>query len=159
MNAKEVFDVCHTRYRSLRNWVTDSAGAIHSVDLDSPLDGYQWRPDRARACEYIADFERIGRAALRRPSWKGRLQLFESYFLRGMNYKRAVKAVGVSENTFDFWYREIKRTLGAEFSRTGLFPPVRYFQPRTAHAPERPPRRREMRRIQYPSPTSRTASP
>jgi hypothetical protein len=39
--------------------------------------GYSWRPARGRACEYIADFERIGRDALRRPEWKGRLKLFE----------------------------------------------------------------------------------
>lgn len=137
MTAKEIFDVCHARYRRLREWLVDSTGAVRSVDFDSPLEGYQWRPDRARACEYIADFERIGRRALRRPEWKGRLKLFNVYFVRGADYRRAVRLVGVAEGTFDYWYQEVKRTLGTEFSRAGLFPPSRYFQPRTAQPPRR----------------------
>lgn len=134
MTRKEIFDVCHARYHRLREWLTDSAAAVHSVDLHSPLEGYQWRPDRARACEYIADFERIGRRSLRRPQWKGRLKLFNVYFVGGADYRNAVRAVGVSEGTFDYWYQEVRKVVGAEFSRTGLFPPSRYFQPRNAHS-------------------------
>jgi len=130
MTAKEIFDVCYARYRRLREWLGDSAGTVRSVDFDSPLEGYQWRPDRARACEFIADFERIGRRGLRRPEWKGRLRLFNAYFVRGADYRRAVRLVGVAEGTFDYWYQEVKRTLGAEFARVGLFPPSRYFQSR-----------------------------
>jgi hypothetical protein len=135
MTRQEIFDVCHARYRRLREWLADSTAAVHSVDLEAPLEGYQWRPDRARACEYIADFERIARHALRRPQWKGRLKLFNVYFVRGADYKNAVRAVGVAEGTFDYWYQEVKKILGAEFLRTGLFPPSRYFQPRNAHPP------------------------
>ncbi|HKS82731.1 MAG TPA: hypothetical protein VJR23_14605 [Candidatus Acidoferrales bacterium] len=127
MKAAEIFQVCHSRYKNLCGWLRATAGEISAVDLESPLEGYQWRPDRARACEYVADFERIGRQALRRPEWRGRLKLFEIYFLRETEYRRAVSLVGVAEGTFDYWYREVKRTLGAEFSRTGLFPPWRYF--------------------------------
>jgi hypothetical protein len=132
MKAKEIFEVCHARYRGLREWLTNSTGSVRSVALDTPSSGYHWRPDRARACEYIADFERIGRHALRRPEWKGRLKLFEVCFLRGTEYRRAVSLVGVAEGTFDYWYREVKRALGAEFSRTGLYPPSRYFHPSSA---------------------------
>jgi len=132
MTASEIFDVCFARYRSLRDWLADSTGAVRSVDYDTPLEGYQWRPDRARACEYMADFERIGRRALRRRQWKGRLRLFNAYFVGGADYRRAVRLVGVAECTFDYWYREVKRTVGAEFARTGLFPPSRYFESRMA---------------------------
>jgi hypothetical protein len=129
MKATEVFDVCHARYRGLREWLADTRGAVRSVHLDTPSEGgYQWRPSRARACEYVADFERIGRHALRRPEWKGRLKLFETYFLQGAEYRRAIGIVGVADGTFDYWYQEVKRALGAEFSRTGLFPPARYFK-------------------------------
>jgi hypothetical protein len=123
MKAAEMFDVCHGRYRNLREWLAESSSSIRSVNLKTPSPGYQWRPDRARACEYIANFERIGRHALRRPEWKGRLKLFEIYFLGSFEYKTAIRLVGVAEGTFDYWYREVKRALGAEFSRTGLFPP------------------------------------
>ncbi len=130
MKSTDIFDECHGRYRGLREWLADSAGAVRSLDFEKPSAGYLWRPDRARACEYIADFERIGRHALRRPEWKGRLKLFNIYFLRGAEYRRAIRLVGVAEGTFDYWYREVKRAIGAEFSRTGLYPPSRYFNVR-----------------------------
>jgi hypothetical protein len=129
MKATEIFGVCHGRYRSLREWLANSSGSVRALGLGKPSSGYQWRPDRARACEYVADFERIGRHALRRPEWKGRLKLFEIYFLHDMEYRRAISIVGVAEGTFDYWYREVKRALGAEFSRTGLYPPAIYFRP------------------------------
>ena len=49
MKAVEIFDVCHGRYRGLREWLDDSAGAVRSVDLGKPSEGYHWRPGRARA--------------------------------------------------------------------------------------------------------------
>jgi hypothetical protein len=128
MKAREIFEVCHGRYRGLRGWLLESAGAVRCVDLETTSDGYQWRPDRGRACEYVADFERIGRNGLRRPEWQGRLRLFEAYFLQGLAYEKARAEVGVAEGTFDYWYQEVKKALGAEFSRTGLFPPSRYFR-------------------------------
>jgi hypothetical protein len=137
VKAVEVFDTCYARYRGLRDWLKDSSQSVRAVSLDTPSSGYQWRPDRARACEYIADFERIGRHALRRPEWKGRLKLFHTYFLHGADYRRSVRLVGVAEGTFDYWFGEVKRSVGAEFSRTGLFPPGRYFQSRGLAAAER----------------------
>ena len=127
MKAAEIFEVCHARYRGLRDWLADSTGSVRALDLDTPSSGYQWRPERARASEYVADFERIGRLALRRPEWKGRLKLFEIYFLNGVEYRRAISLVGVAVGTFDYWLSEVKRALGREYARTGLFPPSRYF--------------------------------
>lgn len=43
----------------------------------------------------------------------------------------------VAEGTFEHWFREVKRSVGTEFSRTGLFPPGRYFQSRGSAAAER----------------------
>src|SRR6202034_3003293 len=127
MKAAEMFNECHARYRGLHEWLDDSLGQVRALDLESPSTGYQWRPEHSRACEYVADFQRIGRHALRRPEWKGRLKLFEIYFLGSFEYKTAIRLLGVAEGTFDYWYREVKRALGAEFSRTGLYPPSRYF--------------------------------
>jgi len=140
MKAEDMFYECHARYRSLREWLADSSGAVRSIELGQPFGKYTWRPDRTRACEYVADFERIGREALRRPRWKGRLKLFEECFVRNVEYRRAVRAVGVSEVTFDYWYAEVKRAVGREFARKQLYPPWRYFlrrneTPATAAAP------------------------
>lgn len=127
MKSSEVFEVCHKRYRGLRGWLDEATGQVRALELDTPSAGYQWRPERARACDYIADFERIGRQALERPEWKGRLKLFETYFVGGAEYRRAIRLVGVAEGTFDYWFQEVKRAVGAEYSRKGLFPPSRYF--------------------------------
>ncbi len=128
----KTFNDCHRCYRTLREWLKDSAGTVPSINLENPSPGYQWRPEPGRACEYVLDFERIGRRALRRSDWKGRLKLFNVYFVRGADYRRAVRLVGVAEATFDYWYKEVKRSLNTEFSRTGLFPPSQYFLARTS---------------------------
>jgi hypothetical protein len=127
LKAREIFDACHRRYRSLSEWMEEGRGRLRAVSLESPSLGYQWRPERTRACEFVADFERLGRQALRRPEWKGRRELFEIYFLHSMEYREAVKLVGVSEGTFDYWMQEVKRACGREFSRCGLYPTSRYF--------------------------------
>jgi hypothetical protein len=119
MKASEVFDSCHGRYRNLREWLAESTGQIRALDPESHYDGYHWRPVQARAAEFVADYER-----------KGRLKLFEIYFVHSVEYKRAISLVGVAESTFDYWLGEVKRALGREFARTGLFPPWRYFRVR-----------------------------
>jgi len=72
----------------------------------------------------------IAERALRRPEWKGRLKLFRVYFLWGVEYRRAITLVGVAPGTFDWWVGEVKKTLGREFDRAGLFPPGSYFRVR-----------------------------
>lgn len=127
MKPREMFDVCHGRYKSSRAFL---AGHMAAIDLESPSDGYHWRPDRARAEEYVADFEMIAQRALKRPEWRGRLKLFRIYFLRGFEYRRAITLCGVAPGTFDFWVSEVKKACGREFARTGLYPPGDYFRKR-----------------------------
>jgi len=45
-----------------------------------------------------------------------------------VEYRQAISLVGVAEGTFDYWMAEVKRAVGREMSRTGLFPPSRYFR-------------------------------
>ena len=130
MRAEHVFEICLERYRGLRAFLR---GQMRAVKLDVPAaSGYQWRPERARAAEYVADFELAGERALDRPSWKGRRRLFVIYFLRGVEYRRAIALVGVPSGTFDSWTQQIKRTVGRELERLGLFPPGRYFRERSS---------------------------
>jgi hypothetical protein len=75
----------------------------------------------------VADFEIAGLRALARPVWAGRRRLFSVYYLRGIEYRRAIAVLGVPSGTFDYWAAQIKRTVGREFERAGLFPPWRYF--------------------------------
>lgn len=128
MKSRDIFEICHARYEGLRDWLDASTGHVRSIPMETPATGYQWRPPKGRASEYVADFERIGRTALRRPEWKGRLRLFEIYFLRGEEYRQAISLVGVSDGTFDYWTQEVKKAVGEACGRTELFPPSRYFQ-------------------------------
>jgi len=127
VKPQEIFDVCFGRYRGLRARIGKKIGA---VDLKRPSSGYVWRPEQARAAEYVADFEMAAQRALRRPEWKGRRKLFRIYFLRGVEYKRAISLTGVSEGTFDYWSKEVRKAVGRECAYAGLFPPSRYFHHR-----------------------------
>ncbi|HEV3254741.1 MAG TPA: hypothetical protein VG033_10050 [Candidatus Acidoferrales bacterium] len=125
MRPPEVFEVCLERYRALRALID---GKIRATDMASPSGGYHWRPERARAAEYLADFEMAGWRALRRPMWAGRRRLFLIYFVRGVEYRRAIALVGVPSGTFDYWTQQVKQSVGRELERAGLFPPSRYFR-------------------------------
>ena len=129
MRAQDIFEICLERYRNLRGWLD---GRISAIQLDVPAasGGYQWRPERARAADYVADFESAGERALARPTWKGRRRLFKIYFCWGMQYRQAITMLGVPSGTFDYWAQEVKKTVGKEFDRAGLFPPGGYFRPR-----------------------------
>jgi hypothetical protein len=127
MKTREIFDVCLARYRSLGKGI---GRKMASVDLARASNGYVWRPENVRAAEYIADFEAAGARALRRPEWKGRRKVFVIYFLSELEYKRAIKLAGVSENTFEYWASQVKNAVGRECARVGLFPPQKYFRMR-----------------------------
>lgn len=129
MKARQIFEVCHARYRVMRGYL---GGHVAALDWEKPSDGYHWRPERARAEEYVADFQMIGGRALRRPEWRGRQKLFRIYFVRGFEYRRAITLCGISPGTFDYWVEEVKKACGREFARTGLFPPADYFRKREA---------------------------
>ncbi len=125
MKPREIFDVCLARYRSLGKGI---GRKVRAVDLDGPSSGYAWRPETVRAAEYVADFESAAARALRGHEWKGRRKLFVIYFMRGIEYKRAMVLVGVSENTFEYWASQVKNAVGCECARVGLFPPQKYFR-------------------------------
>lgn len=127
MKPKEIFETCHGRYKTMRGFLGGHVGAL---DWERPSEAYRWRPDRARAEDFVADFERIGARALRRPEWRGRLKLFRIYFVQGFEYRRAITLCGVSPSTFDYWMSEVKKICGRAFARAGLFPPGNYFRRR-----------------------------
>jgi hypothetical protein len=127
VKTREIFDICLARYRSLGKGIGNKMAA---VDMTRPSNGYLWRPENVRASEYVADFEAAGTRALRRSEWKGRRKLFVIYFLSELDYKRAIKLVGVSENTFEYWASQVKNAVGRECARVGLFPPQEYFRMR-----------------------------
>jgi len=65
-----------------------------------------------------------------------RLILFRIYYLGGAEYRAARRVLGISERTWSDWAEEIRRRVGDELIRAGMYPPGRYFkQASSAPAP------------------------
>mgnify|MGYP001489605678 CR=1 FL=1 len=120
MKPCTAFDICQEVYASARE-IVNSRMATLQMDRASK---YLWRPDRrARLVEYVADFARSGERALS-PS---RLVLFQLHYLGGCEYELARQRMGLSEVGWTNWTDEIRRDVGRELLRVGMFPPSRYF--------------------------------
>jgi hypothetical protein len=62
------------------------------------------------------------------------MAMFRVYYLGGADYHAARRHLGISEITWADWTEEIRRLVGRELTRTGVFPPSKYFRETTAKA-------------------------
>jgi hypothetical protein len=157
MLATFAFDVCHDVYRAARETIDTKIPTLNSEASGK----YQWRPDRMpRLAEYVCDFARAGERALgfdtlegrgkgreaeacptllranpsQRPFRASRMAMFRVYYLGGADYHAARRHLGISELTWADWAEEIRRLVGRELTRAGVFPPSKYFRETTAKA-------------------------
>jgi hypothetical protein len=63
-----------------------------------------------------------------------RMAMFRVYYLGGAEYHAARRHLGISEFTWADWAEEIRRVVGRELTRAGVFPPSKYFRETTAKA-------------------------
>ena len=120
MKPSTAFDICHEVYASAREIMNSRMATMQMAQASKFL----WRPDlRPRLVEYVADFARAGERALA-PS---RLILFRLFYLGGCGYELARQRMGLSEIGWTNWTDEIRRDVGRELLRVGIFPPSRYF--------------------------------
>ena len=149
--CNDAFVICHEIYRAARELV---GSRVATTQLLSPSK-FLWRPDlRPRLVEYVADFARAGERALSSPDGEkgrdglfapdntrnaglgrsrkfpsaSRLILFRMYYLGGAEYRAARRVLGISERTWSDWAEEIRRRVGDELIRAGMYPPGRYFK-------------------------------
>ena len=54
------------------------------------------------------------------------------YYLGGAEYRAARRVLGISERTWSDWAEEIRRRVGDELIRAGMYPPGRYFKQTSA---------------------------
>jgi len=54
--------------------------------------------------------------------------LFRVYYLAGADYHRARHFLGLSEYSWSLWVDQVRRTVGKELLRRGIFPPRKYFK-------------------------------
>ena len=139
MLATFAFDVCHDVYRAARE-VIDTK--IPTLNLESS-GKYMWHPDRMpRLGEYVCDFATGRRAGAGRsagtslPVRASRMAMFRVYYLGGADYQAARRHLGISELTWADWAEEIRTRVGRELTRSGVFPPSKYFHESSIAAPE-----------------------
>jgi hypothetical protein len=60
--------------------------------------------------------------------------MFRVYYLGGAEYQAARRHLGISELTWADWAEEIRRRVGGELTRAGIFPPSKYFRQATDKA-------------------------
>jgi hypothetical protein len=104
-----------------------------------------------RLAEYVCDFARAGERALvgglyaesgkgrkaeTRPTFRraSRMAMFRVHYLGGAEYQAARRHLGISELTWADWAEEIRGMVGRELTRSGVFPPSKYFRQPTAKA-------------------------
>ena len=125
MRASTAFDICQEVYSSAREIMNSRMATMQMAKASKFL----WRPDlRPRLVEYVSDFARAGERALA-PS---RLILFRLYYMGGCEYELACQRMGLSEVGWTNWTDEIRRDVGRELMRVGMFPPSRYFREHTS---------------------------
>jgi hypothetical protein len=156
MLATFAFDVCHDVYLAAREAIDTKIPTLNSEASGK----YQWHPDRMpRLAEYVCDFamageralggglsgeKRKGRQAEARPTLfrttpshtfrASRMAMFRLYYLGGSEYYAARRHLGISELTWADWAEEIRRLVGGELTRAGVFPPSKYFREMSAKA-------------------------
>ena len=63
-----------------------------------------------------------------------RMTMFRLHYLGGADYLSARRQMGISELTWADWAEEIRRRVGCELTRAGVFPPAKYFREAAAKA-------------------------
>jgi len=123
MKAETAFDVCHEVYRAARDVLAEKIPIMHAERSSE----YRWRPDRrARLGDFVADFALAGEAALDRRQ-ASRMIMFRMFYLGGADYERARREIGITPDTWADWAIQIRRRVGRELVRRGVYPPGRYF--------------------------------
>jgi hypothetical protein len=124
----------------LAEYVADFALAGARALGDDPPRGERGR-GRERAADDKVSRELAARWRPRRRSRElraSRLVLFRLYYLGGAEYQTARRLLGLSEISWSIWTDEIRKEVGRELLRVGMFPPGRYF--REMSTPRRAPR-------------------
>jgi hypothetical protein len=115
------FDECWLRYQRWKELFIAAGESIHTVDPRELSGDGNWRPSSEYMGTWLTDFEQLGRKVLGAvPTWEGRRRVWETFFVGGVEYRQAIRAVGVPAGTFDYWFAEIKRQVGREFVRVEL---------------------------------------
>jgi hypothetical protein len=117
---------------SLRGFVRKGGNATAAPGRRESIGyGLGTRTERPQA-EACATFPRASPS--QKPFRASRMAMFRVYYLGGADYQAARRHLGISELTWADWAEEIRRRVGRELTRAGVFPPSKYFRETTAKA-------------------------
>lgn len=119
---EDIFDICYGAYRA----ACCGRSELPALEATKAKSGRR-RSSKAGKSDYIVDFAKAGRAALKAAEMHSRLVLFEVYHLGQAPWSAAWKHVGVNEITAADWLNEIRAIVGNELKARGLYPPGEYF--------------------------------
>lgn len=122
MRPEAIFDACLDRVRELQ--LISACGRISAIRADACAKDGPPRVGNLTA-EYIADFQLCGERVLRR-RWPPRWLVFRACFMGGIPFEEHAKAERIPAATVRWWAMEIKKGVGRELPRCGLFPPRLY---------------------------------
>jgi hypothetical protein len=120
--AEYVCDFARAGERALGGSNTDLRSCQARFSL-RPLERHQRKLPQAEACATVR------RPSPSQPTFRAsRLVMFRVYYLGGADYQAARRHLGIGEFTWADWADEIRRRVGRELTRAGVFPPARYFR-------------------------------
>jgi hypothetical protein len=113
-------------YRGARE-VLEAKRGMSAMDWKEATKFLWWPDFRPRLAEWVADFALAGQAALDGPDRASRMMLFRLYYLGLAPYEKTRHFLGLSEHSWVNWSEEVRRRVGKEVLRRGMFPPRKYF--------------------------------
>src|SRR5262249_60423212 len=127
VKAELAFDVCWDVYKNAREVLETKRGISALKWAESTK--FLWRPDiRPRLNDFVADFTKAGEFALANAPLASRMVLFRMYYLGLAPYDRVRHFLGLSEHTWVDWTEDLRRRVGKDLLRRGMFPPRKYFR-------------------------------
>lgn len=127
MRARDIFDLCLLRVRECQAM----EARVTAIRPDACAKDGPPQVGNAPA-EYVADFQICGRRAIDGRKWDvsrtKKYTLFQLYFVADGKAKQVQQELQISERTLYRWASEVKRVVGPELARAGLWPPRVYRQ-------------------------------
>lgn len=122
MRPADAFEITHERYQQCKQ-LTVKLGAINPAACAKQET--QRAPQITKVMAFCLDFELAGGKALK--GHQKRLLMFQFHFCGQGDKERTKKALRIGESTFWYWSGEIKKAVGRELRKRGLYPPGNYF--------------------------------
>lgn len=121
------FDKCHEVYRAC--WDECYVKRHMQAVTMEAFKKSNWKPDRKpRPEDFLADFAIAGETALAGEGFHSRLILFRAHYVSLAPWESVRHFLGLSEMGWVRWTEDIRKVVGSELVRRGVYPVKAYFE-------------------------------